>query len=213
MSEKVLYFEGAGMDFETNQHSDVGNHRIRTAFTNDEGDLYYIELGNAIRRNKKGVAVSNWGLRIDHLFKIEDRHKEELNIGGYEIKTDHNEIAELNYTTDAITKWINENLNCSFDTIEVLSRFHGYGAHGENKGYNLIENHVVDHELAKKREAAYNKADQEYRSLTKSKYSVISLLDMDEESITVRSYASKEALDGYPRIKRITVGFGDNEND
>jgi len=213
MESKILYFEGAGMDYEVGQHSDVGNYRIRTAFTNDEGIEYYIELGRATKRNKKGVVINDWGLRIDHLFKIEDRHKEELSLGGYEIKTDHKEIAKLNYTTKSITNWINTNLNCSFGTIEVLSQFHGYRVHDGSRGYNLIDNHVVDHELAEKRRMAFNKADQEYMELTKRKYSAINIESMDDEGITIRCYASKEALNGHPRYKRISTVNGSAQYD
>ncbi|WP_145142227.1 hypothetical protein [Paenibacillus sp. Y412MC10] len=50
IEQKILYFEAAGMDFyeeETYKVSDVGNFRIRTAFANDQGEQYYIELTNA----------------------------------------------------------------------------------------------------------------------------------------------------------------------
>src|SRR5690606_40325772 len=115
---KILYFEGAGMDFygkEQTDYSDVGNFRIRTAFKNNDDIAYYIELGNCPRYNEKHKKISDFALRIDHLFKIEDRYKEELSLGGYEINVDHKKLRQLDYTKKDITKWINENLNCNFD--------------------------------------------------------------------------------------------------
>lgn len=194
---KILYFEGAGMDYETNEHSNVGNYRIRTAFTNNDGIQYYIELGRAARRNKKYKTTSEWALRIDHLFKLVH--------GGYEIKKDWNSIAQLNYTNEDITKWINENLNCSFDTIQVLDFFHGYRVHKDNGHYNLMEEHNINHELAGKRREAYNKVDMEYRKLLNEKYSKIGLLEMDNDNITVRCYASDKALGDNPRTKKIKI--------
>ena len=142
----VLYFEGAGMNFygEAMKHSDVGNFRIRTSFFNNEGVQYYIEMGKCPRYNNKHKVISDYALRIDHLFKVEDRNKEELRHGSYEIKTDHIALRELDYCKHDITEWINENLNCSFDTIEVLDDSSGYRVHGYNveEGlgyYNVME--------------------------------------------------------------------------
>ena len=49
---KVLYFEGAGMNtYESGE--DVGNHRIRTAFLNNEGKAIYLEIIGHKFNNKK----------------------------------------------------------------------------------------------------------------------------------------------------------------
>lgn len=211
----VLYFEGAGMDFYSNEqtdHSNVGNFRIRTAFKNNEGVEYYIELGNTIRYDftkKKPKVISNFALGIDHLFKLEDRNKEELKMGGYEIKKDHNAIKQLDYTKKDIVKWINENLNCSFDTMQVLDFMYGYRVHGNNDNYNLMDNIELNHERAAKRKEEYNKVDQEYRTELNEKYSVIGLLEMNDNSITVRCYSSDEKLKnkGIERVKTISINY------
>ena len=145
----VLYFEGAGMNFydEAMNHSDVGNFRIRTSFYNNEGVQYYIEMGRSARYNEKHKVTSEYGLRIDHLFKVENRNIAEFSAGGYEIKTNHLEIRELDYSKHDITNWINENLNCSFDTIEVLDDSIGYRVHSYDQQngyelYNLMEDYA-----------------------------------------------------------------------
>lgn len=40
---KILYFEGAGMP-ETERSGDVGNCRIRTAFSRPDGNRVYLEV-------------------------------------------------------------------------------------------------------------------------------------------------------------------------
>nr|WP_156736427.1 hypothetical protein [Mycobacterium sp. E3298] len=229
---KTLYFEGAGMDYEANENSNVGNYRIRTAFTNKLGEEFYIELGRGYRRNEKGKTISEWALRIDFLFSFEDQRKREAaeqfnrdlyieyrknNISyekwqnkkviepPYNRKLNHLDISKTDYTKESITEWINANLNCDFDTIEVLDMFYGYRVHADNRGYNLIDNHDVNHELASKRREAYNKVDMEYRHLLNEKYSQISLMSMDESSITIRCYASELKIGLNPREKTIQI--------
>ena len=63
---KVLYFEGAGSYiYETSQ--DVGNHRIRTAFLNNEGKAIYLEIIGHKFNNKK---CNYWQSHIDYVFYI-----------------------------------------------------------------------------------------------------------------------------------------------
>ena len=76
----------------------------------------------------------------------------------------------------------------------VLPYLEGYRVHADEGGYNLIDNHEVNLKRAAAREEAYNKIDLEYRKKLNSKYSVIHLLKLEENSITVRCHASKEQL-------------------
>ncbi len=201
--KKVLYFEGAGMDFYSNEQtdfSDVGNFRIRTSFLNNDGVQYYIELGSAVRyaeTNKgKQILDSNFALRIDHLFKVEDRNKPELRHGTYEMDRDWKEIRKLNYNTKDITEWINENLNCSFDTIHVLDEFYSYRVHGGQvegmETYNLMENIELDHETVNKQREAFNKY---YKSYTKyRKFPCLSVIEKGLDFIKIRTSDSDKML-------------------
>lgn len=194
--KKVLYFEGAGMDY-NNKGCDIGNYRIRTAFLNNNNRPIYLEISNNEFRGKKHV---EWRACVQCAFFIEDNKDD--------IKYLERQLPKIEECSrQGITKWINENFNCSFDDIEVLSWFSGYRVFNGNGGYNLIDNFVVDHELARKREEAYNRIDQEFRRKLNSKYSKIHVHGMDENAITVRCYASKEELQraGLTEADRIQV--------
>lgn len=205
---KTLYFEGAGMDFEPHEFSDIGNYRIRTAFTNLDGEKFYLEMGRGAIHGHKGKSkkltiISEWGLYAPHVFKITgDNDDENKN----HISTDWKHTRDnYQYTKKDITEWVNKNLNCDFDTIQVLDFFYGYRVHADNRGYNFMETIDLNHERAIKRKEAYNAIDTEYRTLLNEKYSKIGLLEMDDEGITIRCHASDEALGDIPRVKRIPI--------
>ncbi|OMF76720.1 hypothetical protein [Paenibacillus glucanolyticus] len=189
---KVLYFEGAGIDFydEAWKESDVGNVRIRTAFTNDQGDQYYLEL-------ERG---RDYRLHVSFLRPIAHNNSNQP-------QKIHETYENSRYTKQYITNWINNNLGCSYDTIEVLSQFHGYWVHRDRGSYNLIDNHIIDHEQAAKRAAAYENIDREYRLALHEKHSTIYLQGMDDTSITICCNASENSLQRakLPRIQRIEI--------
>ena len=145
----------------------------------------YLEIVGHKFNDKK---CNYWQSHVDYVFYIpgsEDEEKKYLHFDNFK---------KEGYTKEKIIKWINENLNCNFDTMLVLPDFEGYRVHADEGGYNLIDNHKVNLKRAAAREEAYNKIDLEYRKKLNSKYSVIHLLKLDENSITVRCYASKEQL-------------------
>lgn len=146
---KVLYFEGAGWSGADTSKNTIGNCRVRTAFTNNEGKQIYLEISAGYNYNKKKVIERYW-LHIDYAFYITGG-KDDCN--NSQIKYDWQNVRNnYNYSKEDITKWINENLNCSFNTIEVLPDLGGYKAHGDNKTYNLMENYNYNPELIQKRE-------------------------------------------------------------
>ena len=190
---KVLYFEGAGMNtYESGE--DVGNHRIRTAFLNNEGKAIYLEIIGHKFNDKK---CNYWQSHVDYVFYIpgsEDEEKKYLHFDNFK---------KEGYTKEKIIKWINENLNCNFDTMMVLPYLEGYRVHADEGRYNLIDNHEVNLKRAAAREEAYNKIDQEFRQKLNSKYSVISLLELNDNDIVIRCHDSKEKLQA--------AGMTDNE--
>lgn len=180
---KVLYFEGAGAV----PRGDVENCRIRTAFTNDEGEKFYLEL---------------WG--IDVTPKSPERYKGYVNAGivdyCYILDGDEETIRfdieqrNFEYSKQRILEFVNDNMNCSFDEIKVLDMFDGYRVHKGGGGYNFIEDYKHNEARAEARRKAYNTIDMEIREKLGEKYSVITLWAMDDESITVRCHASDRAM-------------------
>lgn len=109
---KTLYFEGAGWS-DTDSSTNVGNCRIRTAFTNDDGRQIYLEMSS-----------------------------------------------------------------------------------GKERARNLWKQGSMLYSL-----------DQEYRQRCESKYSVIGMLSMDDQSITIRCHASDKAIGDKPRVITIPVNY------
>jgi len=148
-NKKTLYFEGAGMS-ET-KRNDLNNCRIRTAFINLDGKEIYLELGSGNIYNKKEKEIDKkYFLVVDHLFYIVEGIGDENKTG---ITKDRQDLREnYNYSNKDITKWINKNLNCNFDNIEILPDLAGYRVHAENRGYNLADNFIYNKDLTAKRE-------------------------------------------------------------
>ncbi len=144
--EKILYFEGAGMGFysdEDRENSDVGNHRIRTAFTNNEGKKIYLEMGKSPMYNQKRKIVTHYALWIDSIHYI-DEHESRIKHDWQTLKTLYR------YTKADITKVVNLLCNTDYSTIQVLPDLAGYRVHGD-QGYNLIDDFDFNEPLTQKR--------------------------------------------------------------
>lgn len=142
---KVLYFEGAGRD---GTGGAVGNCRIRTALTNDEGLKYYVELGGWTRGDQwhknhpefKGV---KYVMTVDTCREISGdkealrwAHEEDRNL-------------EAPYTLNYILKYVNERLGCSFERVCVLPFLGGYQVHTGQRGvYRFGDEFVYERALA-----------------------------------------------------------------
>ena len=74
-------------------------------------------MGNTYRYTESFKPIDNKGTRIDHLFNItggnDDCNKSRISF-------DYQALRVMDYTKANLIKWINENLNCNFDDIEVL---------------------------------------------------------------------------------------------
>ena len=145
--KKVLYFEGAGWAEADTSKATIGNCRVRTAFQNNEGKKIYLELSTGFIYNKKDI--ERYYLHIDFCHYItegkDDCNNSRIDFDWQDVKNNYN------YSKEDITRWINENLNCNFDTIEVLDDLSGYRVHGENGSCNMIEDYKHIPELIEKR--------------------------------------------------------------
>lgn len=147
-TNKTLYFEGAGWSEADSSKETIGNCRIRTAFTNNEGKEIYLEMQTAPKY--KGKIIERYGLYIDYVHYITD-DKDDCN--NSRIPYDYrNTVDNYNYSNEDITKWINKHLNCSFKDILALPDLAGYRVHKDNRGYNLVDTFNYGIELTIKRE-------------------------------------------------------------
>lgn len=201
---KVLYFEGAGMNtYEAGE--DVGNYRIRTAFINNEGQEIYLELGGTKFDNKNR---NGWYWRVDHVFNLsisKDENESRINV---------NKGMFEGYTKENITNWVNDNLNCNFETMEVLDDMEGYRVHGGYKDgeyqYNLMNNHKVNRARTEARKKVYNDIKTSFKEKSGEKFPCISVMAMDDEGINIRynGYESNLVKTGITdRDQRILVNY------
>ena len=203
---KVLFFEGAGCV----ERGEVENCRIRTAFVNDEGKGIYLELMGfdvTAKSPDKHKVYKTAGF-VDFCHYTEQK-KENGWLNYVPIKeVERGENFE--YSKQGILNFVNEKLNCSFTEIKVLDSFDGYRVHKDGGGYNFIEEFEYKPEIAAARRAKYNEVDMQIRKQLCEKYSKISLNDMDDESITIRIYASEQSMQAHgmdtsKRIMRVGI--------
>ena len=123
---KTLYFEGAGME---GTGGAVGNCRIRTALTNDEGARYYLEIGgnkgNEVwRRDHPELDGFDLVSTVDYCFEITGDH-EDCNERRHETERSHS----FPFTLAGILAYVNNELGCSFDAVEIAPPLAGYRVH------------------------------------------------------------------------------------
>lgn len=164
---KTLYFEGAGMDC---LNSDIKNCRIRTAFHNEEGDKFYIELGGWSSSKVSDNIIAG---HVDTCFKITDDTRNDENM---------RQIGRLrhyrfDWNKQNILKII-KSINPTFDNIEVLPDLAGYYVFSDN---SFGDEFIYDAELTARAEIIKNY----YHELEKSegkKYPNFSLWTDDKDN-------------------------------
>lgn len=123
---KTLWFEGAGMFLD--DCNDVGNCRIRTSFTNDEGKRFYLEIeGNTYSKEWRKIHPEYANIpRIGcPVFCFEILGDDDCNKHRHEI----DRAVHFEFTFAEIRKLVNERLGCSFDEVRVAPKNAGYRVH------------------------------------------------------------------------------------
>lgn len=132
--KKVLYFEGAGC-VHAYGNSDIENCRIRTAFTTNEGRKIYLEMICNLIDSKNVKYSCNEGFKtgdcrgwVDSCHYITDDPKiDDCNAS----RTGFEHYSFL-FTKANLLKFINEELNCSFDEVVILNDLTGYRVFNDN---------------------------------------------------------------------------------
>lgn len=120
---KTLIFEGAGWaDADTSKATDVGNCRIRTRLRNNSGRVIYLEMGCCHFDNPKTMPEwatgFNYGAYIDSVFYTDSSWDNNRNFSR-ELQSLTN--IHFEYNKDNILKFVNDNLNCSFNNMIVYN--------------------------------------------------------------------------------------------
>jgi len=118
MQNNTLIFEGAGSEM-----FDVGNCRIRTRIRNNEGRLIYLEILGFQNTNKtpnyaKGLNIVG---HVDCCF-YDDHTWDTRNNNSSKLA--HITKKHFEYNKENILKLVNEDLNCNFDSLEVVKGLH-----------------------------------------------------------------------------------------
>lgn len=194
---KVLFFEGAGCA----ERGDLENCRIRTAFRNDDGKAFYLELS--------GFEKHKW--TPDYLKHFENvghiDYCYELGNDGEKLRADI-EKKNFEYSRQSILDFVNREMGCSFTDIVIADMFYDYRVHKDGGGYNFMEDHDWNVEKAHAARQAYFDLDMKIRKQLGEKYSKISLCEIGSDSITVRCYASDKSMLAHgmdPKNRFITV--------
>lgn len=190
--EKVLYFEGAGWP---GTGGPVGNCRIRTAFTNDAGKRFYLEL-NGHRYDKaqrKRIDPTGAFKNCEHIGWVDSWHEitEDPEIDDVN-KSRHPMERKVHFlwTLEGIRNLINKGCGCSFDEVKIAPEFSGYrvfkgtvGAHRVPDDYNFGDQFEPDMEATAKVQAIHERECERQREAGE-KYPCVSVL-RDEQTPSI----------------------------
>jgi hypothetical protein len=119
---KTLIFEGAGWEkADSSINSGVGNCRIRTRIRNNAGRIIYLELGGfEVSKNEKRETHKHLNIagHIDYCFYDDATWDSKSNYS-----KEFSDILKVifEYNKENIIKLVNQSLNCSFDSLEVIN--------------------------------------------------------------------------------------------
>lgn len=205
---QTLFFEGAGCV----ARGDVENCRIRTAFRNDDGKAFYLEMtGFGVTKNSpaymREYAVAGF---VDYCYEIlGNGFKNENVCRGIEHRC-------FEYSKAGILEFVNRECGCSFDRIIITDMFDGYMVHKPNGGVNFMEDFDYNPQKSVAARMAFDEIDLEMKRRLGSRYSQISLVKVGADFIQVRCYASDEKMRAAhldPNERYFTVKIGGCEND
>jgi hypothetical protein len=141
---KTLFFEGAGRaEADTSKATDMKNCRVRTAFTNDEGQKIYLEMTAHEVTKRSTPKVQHFGYAgwvTDCSYITGDRDDYNNN----RVKGAEGTVFE--YNKENVLRFVNS-LGCSFEKVETLPDLAGYRVFKEGReGYNYGDEFIYNPE-------------------------------------------------------------------
>ena len=158
---KTLYFEGAGWSGAEISKATIGNCRIRTAFSLDDGRRVYLELNGNERSKHTPKDLYRWQYTgfVWHAFYITDENPND-DCNKHRIDIDKHESRRMPFTFEwslpGILELVNS-LGASFDAVLVVPDYGGYEVFKDcpagcgTSAYNYGDEFRYDAELAAKR--------------------------------------------------------------
>lgn len=136
---KTLYFEGAGWSGADISKATIGNCRIRTAFSLDDGRKVYLELSGTERKKTSPKDLYKWqytGFVNSAFYITDDTPNDDGN--KHRIAIDKHDIRRTSYTFEwslaGILELVNT-LGASFDAVLVVPDYGGYHVFREDSAY------------------------------------------------------------------------------
>ena len=204
MKNNVLYFEGAGWD--KVESNGVGNCRIRTAFTNLNGDNIYLEIIQSGRDRTKGFIDFCYKITNDN--SIDDCNESRL---GYDKKI-------IDYTKESILNFINNKLNCKFKQIKVLNTYGGYrvfnskGEHNTYSDYHYGDKFEYNEEVENARKKKGKELHEKFKKIFNQKYDNTSIYPKENDGISRKlniciNVSDEERIKAGYKDRRFTIEF------
>lgn len=208
---KTLYFEGAGWSGADISRKTVGNCRIRTAFSLDDGRRVYLEMHGWERTKHVSPSLYKWQYTgfVDHCFVIFSEPAE--SIKPYSLDDIRRRDAALEREREAYWdmkrklpetfEWsldgilsVVRGLGASFDSVEILPDYAGYRVHGEKHGeYNDGDKFAYDPDATARRAACVERMQKLNAERLGMRYDNTSYW-VDGDRLMMRINASKEAM-------------------
>ena len=111
---KPLIFEGAGWD-KASSASDIGNCRIRTRIKNNAGEIIYLEMSGRERILPREKGCPEFMGFVHYCHEGHDCNETKSRYRKLSLHT------RINWQAKYLLEWVNENLNCSFDSLQVVN--------------------------------------------------------------------------------------------
>lgn len=212
MTNKILYFEGAGWDGANADYNGL-NCRIRTAFHDDNDKMIYLELHgfHPLKEHIKEAKNKKIELPLTHLY-IDSAHYitddlsiDDENENRIKINVDYKEMLKIPYTLDNIKDFINKHFNSSFDEVVILNHLAGYRVFADYKKsklkserYNFGDCFGYDAELTKKRIAKVIESQEHFKKIFNQQYDNTSYyIENGELTVCINATEQKRIAAGY----------------
>ena len=178
---RVLYFEGAGWSDADISRKTIGNCRIRTAFSLDDGRRVYLEMHGAERTKHVSTTLFRWQYTgfVDHCFVIFSETADDIkssrpctieDIRRYDAQMEREREAywAIRRKLPEVFEWsldgiltVVRGLGASFDSVEILPDYAGYRVHGEQHGeYNDGDKFAYDPDATARRAACVKRMEK-----------------------------------------------------